>query len=682
MSSRKPVGTSEPAPDESPPGASTNEALRRSQLSLDADFLRTIIEESNRCFFLIDPESQSLVYISPAFDRLWGRSRDELYRDASAWYRTIHPEDVERCRQAADVRLAGPDGRYPPFEYRIHRPTGEERWIRGNVFQCRNGNSGDALLCGIAEDITAFKRHDAERAAAQAQLEQIVACRTAELTSANEALRTEIDRRAVVENQLLEEQAMLERMLRFQEWDRRLTSLAIHDGAIQNVVAARLHIQAVADAMPTQAQVEKLQRSAELLQAAISESRRIVDAMRPQTLDDLGLCAALEELAAKHERQGLAVDLQMRYVSAGRSPMVETTIFRIVQESLTNVRLHAEADRARVQLKQEHDRLLLTIADEGRGFDTAKGVQGHGLHGLKARATAVGGTLKIESQPDLGTTIAASLPLLDPVDSATKERDRAAAALQVSRARIQQILDRTTAVIFIKDHEGRYELINHQHERLFHHARGDIIGKTDFDIFPADVARKLRENDLRVLTGGESITVEEAVPSDTEVRDYVVVKFAIPGETDGPPSICGIATDITEQKRQLQALEETRNRFQAFMDNSPLLAWIKDSDGRYVFANRRMLEVFGQTLEGIVGRTDFEVLPQGWAGPVREHDLDVLRRGGTHHYQEVCPVASGPPLTWHACKFRLQADDGSFLVGGLAVDVSDNGPTAFSPAAV
>src|SRR5436190_1084601 len=135
-------------------GAVSDDARRLAGLSLDADFLRMVIEESNRCFFLIEPQANALVYISPAFDRIWGRPREEFYRDPDLWYATIHPDDVERCRKAAELRLAEPSASHPPFEYRIYRPDGSLHWVRGNVFRCQHADRNETLLCGVAEDIT------------------------------------------------------------------------------------------------------------------------------------------------------------------------------------------------------------------------------------------------------------------------------------------------------------------------------------------------------------------------------------------------------------------------------------------------------------------------------------------------------------------------------------------------
>jgi PAS domain S-box-containing protein len=135
------------------------------------------------------------------------------------------------------------------------------------------------------------------------------------------------------------------------------------------------------------------------------------------------------------------------------------------------------------------------------------------------------------------------------------ERQRAEEALRASEQRLQDILDNTTAVVFVKDLELRYILVNREYERRHQVQRDQIRGKTDFDIHPHEVAETLRANDRQVIEAGTPIQFEEAVPMAEGERHYVVVKFLLRDATAKPYAVCGIATDITELKRaeELQA---------------------------------------------------------------------------------------------------------------------------------
>jgi len=114
---------------------------------------------------------------------------------------------------------------------------------------------------------------------------------------------------------------------------------------------------------------------------------------------------------------------------------------------------------------------------------------------------------------------------------------------------LQDIVDNTTAVVFVKDLELRYILVNREYQRRHQVQRDQVRGKTDFDIHPHDVAEKVRANDRQVIEAGTPIQFEEVVPIAEGERQYVVVKFLLRDRTAKPYAVCGIATDITELKR-------------------------------------------------------------------------------------------------------------------------------------
>lgn len=144
----------------------------------------------------------------------------------------------------------------------------------------------------------------------------------------------------------------------------------------------------------------------------IEEGRQVVRGMRPPLLDDLGLRAALEDLAEQFTDMGVCVESRIDADLAAISPSLQTTIYRVTQESLNNVRKHSGGDRAVVSLRHIDGGLRLEVEDHGRGFDVdAVGPRGFGLIGMTERVRLAGGTLRIDSGAGRGTRVRADLPL-------------------------------------------------------------------------------------------------------------------------------------------------------------------------------------------------------------------------------------------------------------------------------
>lgn len=133
-------------------------------------------------------------------------------------------------------------------------------------------------------------------------------------------------------------------------------------------------------------------------------------------------------------------------------------------------------------------------------------------------------------------------------------------ALRQSQELLQSIVDNSTAVIFVKDSDGRYLMINRRYETVINVTRAFIRGKTDYDLFSADVAEHVRANDQAVIAGGTPIEVEEVVPSEDGPHTYISVKFPIHGPGGVITGVCGIATDITDRKRAEQAHAELQQQ--------------------------------------------------------------------------------------------------------------------------
>jgi PAS domain S-box-containing protein len=174
----------------------------------------------------------------------------------------------------------------------------------------------------------------------------------------------------------------------------------------------------------------------------------------------------------------------------------------------------------------------------------------------------------IEQYADLANSLAYGVAAL----RTQEERRRAEEALRDSEQRLQDVVDNTTAVIFVKDLELRYLLINQEYERRYHVQRGQIRGKSDFDIHPHDIAEAVRANDRQVIKAGAPIQFEECVPSNEGERYYIVSKFLLRERAGKPYAVCGIATDITELKRAEELGAEVAREREMFLEEKTRLA--------------------------------------------------------------------------------------------------------------
>jgi two-component system CheB/CheR fusion protein len=143
------------------------------------------------------------------------------------------------------------------------------------------------------------------------------------------------------------------------------------------------------------------------------------------------------------------------------------------------------------------------------------------------------------------------------------ERKKAEHSLQESEQRLQAILDNSPAIIYVKDTQGRYMLINRSYEELLHVKRELFIGKKDRDIFPKELAEALGENDKAVVCSGKAMQVEEEVSHKHGMRSYISVKFPLRNVKGKIYGVCGISSDITNRKHAERALQKAKEAAEA-----------------------------------------------------------------------------------------------------------------------
>ncbi|MBL8160423.1 MAG: sensor histidine kinase [Anaerolineae bacterium] len=205
---------------------------------------------------------------------------------------------------------------------------------------------------------------------------------------------------------------LIERLITAQEEERKLVAYDLHDGLIQQMVGARLYLTHCRQHCPTP-DVNGFKRGCDALSEAIVEGRRIIEGLRPATLDDLGLSAALAELAqSTAAAAGWTLDLDLRPLSQEPDKVVSVTVYRIAQEALNNARKHAQAKHVCFRLSNGEG-ISLRVQDDGVGFDTERVIReerGFGITTMRERAELLNGFCVLDSRPQQGTTVSVWIP--------------------------------------------------------------------------------------------------------------------------------------------------------------------------------------------------------------------------------------------------------------------------------
>ena len=249
------------------------------------------------------------------------------------------------------------------------------------------------------------------------QLEIRVKERTAELSDANRALQAEMARRQHAEQ---EHKKLQRRLADAQEHERARISREMHDRLGQDLTALKLGLRLVKNQGASVPEVHESAGKLEQLAGDLMQTiHRLAWELRPAVLDDLGLEAALRRYAGEwSEHNHLPVDFHIAGMEFGRLPPdLETALYRVTQEALTNILRHANAKRVSVLLERRKDLISLIVEDDGAGFDAASNIQAArsrgklGLLGMQERIAMAGGAIEIESAPGAGTTVFARIPL-------------------------------------------------------------------------------------------------------------------------------------------------------------------------------------------------------------------------------------------------------------------------------
>lgn len=231
------------------------------------------------------------------------------------------------------------------------------------------------------------------------------------------------------------------------------------------------------------------------------------------------------------------------------------------------------------------------------------------------------------------------------IEKEVEQRKEVERSLRMSEARLRSIIDNTTAVIYVKDINGRYLLINRQFEKIFHVNSKEIAGKTDHDIFPSSFADEFRLHDRKVIRERRAIEFDEILPHSDGSHYYISIKFPLFDEGGMIYAVCSISTDITERKLAEDRLRESERMYRELIDNMHEFVAEIGLDGKFKFVNRTFIENTGYTEEELIGSDFFSYIHLDDRVSVTEHCMRLQNDG--------IPI--------RGCEYRFRVKDGSYL---------------------
>jgi diguanylate cyclase (GGDEF)-like protein/PAS domain S-box-containing protein len=237
------------------------------------------------------------------------------------------------------------------------------------------------------------------------------------------------------------------------------------------------------------------------------------------------------------------------------------------------------------------------------------------------------------------------------------------------------LVDNLDALFYVKDLEGRYLFVNQALAAVFGTDPASIIGQTD-DGFVDTAASSIGSTDREAMTTGEKVDTEEVVClRNGECRMFRTVKLPLFDAARRVRGLCGISTDITAQRRAVEELIERNELLNTILANVDAAIYLKDQQGRYLYANGPVLALYGRALPDLIGRTDRELMPPEIAARVAEYDAEVLAGAGGaagHAVREETIIgADGCKHHFRSRKVALQLPGHPVCLIGFSTEITE-----------
>ncbi|MDD5712764.1 MAG: PAS domain-containing protein, partial [Smithellaceae bacterium] len=333
------------------------------------------------------------VEFTEEFENVYGLPPGGLEGSLDKWEQFIHPEDLPRVRENSARELT--EKKALPLEFRIIRPDGQIRWV-ASWGQMTFDTKGQPLqVTAMNMDITERRQMEEDLRQSRAELESKVLERT-------KALRELMEKQRSLTSELLMTEAR----------ERKRIAVDLHDNICQQLAIAKMRLQSLQQTAD-KTTASSLQEIGKLVHEAIQHTRLIMREISPAVLYELGLLPALDWLAEQmREKYGLKVSCRHDDIKRRIGDDIQLLLFQSVRELLHNIIKHAGTQRAAVHCGTRGGKIVLTVADEGKGFDPASSRQkveaedgGFGLFNIRERLRYFGGEMTIDTSPGKGCRI-------------------------------------------------------------------------------------------------------------------------------------------------------------------------------------------------------------------------------------------------------------------------------------
>jgi PAS domain S-box-containing protein len=352
------------------------ESLRQSERRF-----RLIAETIAEVFWMSDVALKKMLYISPQYERVWGRSLESLYEDPRSFLEAIHPEDRVRVLFDYDAKKSG---KAFDHQYRIIRPDGSIRMIWDRGYPVKDEEGGVFCYVGAAQDITEYKGMETRIRAYQKEL------RATELEMSS--MESRIEKR-----------------------ERHLIAADLHDFVGQNLVVTNFKLGMLRKYISAIDGARHLEEIQGLIVQTIQYTRSLTVELSPQILFEVGFSAAIESLAKGFEKtHELSIDIKDDGLPKRVDDDTSYLLYRCVRELLMNVVKHSKAGKVTISIATQGDMMEVSVEDNGLGFDARtvnKKQGGFGLFSINERCKRAAGHCTVETKPGFGTKVILAVPI-------------------------------------------------------------------------------------------------------------------------------------------------------------------------------------------------------------------------------------------------------------------------------